>query len=342
MIYRSGMNDKKRHHYVPVAYLNGFTGSDGKIFAYRKDEPDRPLHLQPDEIGFENYYYSQPLPDGGQDNNKLEDFFSTIESPWPPIVGRIRQQKDIQQRPSDKDWFSIVTFMMLMRARVPAVRDMVELSLAAGVKSTLKLLDNLGELPPKPEGLEDILDHVVVPIDPHQSLHAIPILTSDFARAIRRLGYKFVHSNSELSFITSDNPVVYFDPTLSESRLLPYAIDQQNGEVELFFPITSKILLYGHTNFEAVGNSLEHVTISSPQELKRFNRYIARFAYRLIFSVDVAHERLVKKYSGESPVANTVNASPLNPNLPPLTQGKPNFRMIFGARPKKPKWPRSS
>jgi len=57
--------------------------------AYRKDEVLKPLQMRPSEIAFERYYYSQPSPEGGHDNNTLEDFFSTIEGTWPPLVDRL-------------------------------------------------------------------------------------------------------------------------------------------------------------------------------------------------------------------------------------------------------------
>ncbi len=76
---------KKRHHYTPITYLNHFADNLGRIYAYRKDDVNTPLHVRPSEIAFERYYYSQPLPDGSRDNNTLEDFFSTIETTWPPL-----------------------------------------------------------------------------------------------------------------------------------------------------------------------------------------------------------------------------------------------------------------
>jgi hypothetical protein len=131
-------NEKKRHHYVPIAYLNGYTDSEDKVLAYRKDLPQTPLHLKPSEIAFERYYYSQPLPDGGRDNNSLEDLFSTIEASWTPIVERIRAQKDVRAEEE-----AIIVFMSTMRVRVPAARDMVEASLSENVKATTRYLDHL-------------------------------------------------------------------------------------------------------------------------------------------------------------------------------------------------------
>lgn len=57
--------EKKRHHYVPVTYLEGFTNANGMITAYLKDDPTRPFEQKPENIAFHKYYYSQPLPDGG-------------------------------------------------------------------------------------------------------------------------------------------------------------------------------------------------------------------------------------------------------------------------------------
>jgi hypothetical protein len=73
--------DKKRHHYVPKAYLKSFCDDSGKLLVYRKDDPSKAIPLSPDNTAFHKYYYSQPLPDGGKDYNVLEDFFSG-SSPW--------------------------------------------------------------------------------------------------------------------------------------------------------------------------------------------------------------------------------------------------------------------
>src|SRR5437667_12601863 len=89
------LNEKKRHHYIPITYLEKFTDHNGKVVAYRKDDVEPPLYLRPEGIAFENYYYSQPLPEGGRENNRFEDYFSTIETPWPKLVARLRAGSDL-------------------------------------------------------------------------------------------------------------------------------------------------------------------------------------------------------------------------------------------------------
>lgn len=318
---------KKRHHYIPIAYLNGFTDSAGKVVAYRKDEPSRPLHLKPSEIAFERYYYSQPLPEGGQDNNTLEDFFSTIESAWPPIVQRMRERRNV-----NADLPEIFEFIAMMRVRVPAMRDMVEASLAENVMAELRVLDRAGELPPPPEGLEGLLNMVEVSIDPHQSIHAMAPLAQGFATVVDRLGLQIVHNMTDVDFITSDNPVVYFDPERSEAGVLPYTV-LPSGPVELLMTIDRRTVLRGHSRnkWRFAAQGAEHFELRSRDEVKRINRMIARFGYRFVFAANQAHDRLVEKYAPHSPVIEVKGF--------PTSDGEMSVgRMIFGARRRKPKW----
>jgi hypothetical protein len=320
---QKSQNDKKRHHYIPITYLDKFADDAGKATAYRKDEVLKPLHLRPSEIAFERYYYSQPLPEGGRDNNTLENFFSTIESTWPPLVDRLRSGSAIG---SDLD--ALETFMSLMRVRVPATRDMIEMLRGEQVKAAARLLDQAGMLPPKPNGQEDILDQISVSIDPHQSLHAMPTLIRGFGQVLDSLELEVVHNETDVSFLTSDNPVVYFDPTVREERVLPYHVRPSLGSIELLFPIAPDTVLRGRTG----PHGLRHVTLTDRQRAKRINRFVARFGYRFIFSRDHAHKALIIRHAGTSPIAQTTV-------VPSPTGGSYfEFKYVFGVRARKPKW----
>ena len=315
-------NEKKRHHYIPITYLNNFTDDARRITAYRKDNPVPPLHLAPSEIAFERYYYSQPLPDGGRDNNTLEDFFSTIEATWPALVAALRSGST-----GAADFEALCTFMSLMRVRVPAVRDMIELSRAEQVKATVKMLDRQGKLPPKPDGFEDILDHVEVSIDPHQSLHAIPSLLNGFSYIIDQMSFEVVHNETAVSFLTSDNPVAYFDPTVGEGKVLPYQVRPPRGSIELLFPIDAETVLRGRTGRP----DLRHAKLTDRQMAKRINRFTARFGYRFVFARDRSHEELIAKFAATSPVLQSTT-------MPGPTGSFTFSECVFGPRPSKPKW----
>jgi hypothetical protein len=90
------------------------------------------------------------LPDGGRDNNTLENFFGTIESTWNPLAARLCSAATTDFTSSE--FVDLFTFLILMRVRVPAARDMVEVTLAEHVKATTRLLEQEGKLPPMPKG----------------------------------------------------------------------------------------------------------------------------------------------------------------------------------------------
>jgi hypothetical protein len=317
---KGSANEKKRHHYIPITYLNKFSDTEGKVFAYRKDDPETALYLRPDAIAFERYYYSQPLPDGGRDNNKFENFFGTIESTWNPLA--VRLCSTVAANFTSSEFVDLFTFLILMRVRVPATRDMVEVTLAEQVKATTRLLDQQGKLPLKPEGLDnDILNHVSVAIDPQMSLHAMPDLARGFGIVLDHLDFEVVHNKTNVSFLTSDNPVVCFDPTVPEGRVLPYQVRPPHGSIELLFPIDAETVLRGHTRLRrARPRSLGHTVLTDRQQAKRINRFIARFGYRFVFARDRSHEALIVRHASTSPVIDMLNGC------------------VFGPRPTKPKW----
>jgi hypothetical protein len=326
-------HQKKRHHYVPVSYLKEFTDSSGRIFAYRKECPEQALHLKPDEIAFERYYYSQPLPDNKQDNNRIEDFFSTIEAPWPTVVDGFRNL----ERSTHSNLMSFFQFLTLMRVRVPATRDMVETLLAESVKATTRLLDRQGKLPPKPEGLENLLDDLDVSIDPHKSIHAMADLTKGFSRIVERLGFSVVRNKTGRTFVTSDNPIVYFDPDRPEKAMRPYDVGPDRGRIEFFFPIAPDLIVVGRTEWKPQFSisGIHYYEMFDKQEVNRINRQIARFGYRFIFSNETAHKALIEKYASISPVLET--------NVAITEKGESlQFRAIFGQRKGKSKWTRPS
>jgi len=141
------------------------------------------------------------------------------------------------------------------------------------------------------------------------------------------LEFEVVHNETDVSFLTSDNPVVVFDPTVREESVLPYQV-RPWGSIELLFPIDPDTVLRGRTG----PSVLRHVKLTDRQSAKRINRFVARFGYRFVFSRDQTHEALIIKHAGTSPIAKTtVVPSPAGGSYL-------EFKHVFGVRPSKPKW----
>ena len=318
---------KKRHHYIPKSYLRFFCDDTGQVRVYRKDDPCKVIQLSPDNVGFHKYYYSQPKPDGGKDHNALEDLFSGIEDKWPGIVDRLHRRENVNDSLEE-----IFQFMGLQRARVPASRDVTEKIYAEGVMAEARQLDAKGELSPKPDGFEDILDHVEVAIDPHQSIHAMVTVMQATGQVFDQMGFYAVHNKTDVPFLTSDNPVIWFDPSVKDVDLRPYVL-RPDGPVLLLFPVSPSLIIYGDSSRrdEFVSEGVGMADISEVNFVEIFNRQVCRFAYQAVFAQKAGQERLIQEHAELSPTIRFGR----------ISAGEDEsviFEMVFGKRERKPKW----
>ena len=318
---------KKRHHYIPKSYLRFFCDDSGQVRVYRKDDTSKAISLSPDNTGFHKYYYSQPKHDGGKDHNALEDCFSKIEDKWPGIVDRLHRRENVNDSLID-----IFQFMILQRARVPASRDAAERIEAERTLAAVRRLDAAGELPPKPEGFEDILDHVEVSINPHQSIHAMFPMMRGIGQVFDWVGFGALHNKTEIPFLTSDNPVIWFDPSVKDSDLQPYVL-RPDGPIVLLFPVSPSLVIYGDLPMrdQFASEGLGVADLSDTGLVEAINRQVCRFGYQTIYAQKAGQERLIQEHATLSPVNR----------FDRVTKGKGEivkFQMVFEKRGRKPKW----
>lgn len=297
------------------------------VTVYRKNAPDRPYRQIPEEVGFQRYYYAQPLPDGDRDTNRIEDGFSELETKWPPIVERMRKGASVNDSLED-----IFAFIGLQRARVPAARDAAERMLAAMVMLETRRLQAEGKLPPPPKGMENILDNAVVAIDPHQSIHAMPHILLAMGEVVDRIGLGVLRNTTDLEFLTSDNPVVYFDPAINPAELLPYTLSK-TGDVVLMMPVSPTLMLYG-TSWDKrrfASEGLGYGDLDDVGQVRMMNESVIRFGYSALFARKQPDEEMIQAHAAVSPVLKVDHVT---------GDGKRGvlFRYVFGAREPKPKW----
>ena len=320
-------HESKRHHFIPETYLNHFRNSEGIIQVYRKDDPNTPFPSTPHNIGVKSYYYSQLAPDGTRDNNTIEQFFSTtVESKWNHIVNQLIARADL----SDDEIRDAAWFCALQHARVPAIRDAHESLRASSVKFLMKKLDSMGKLPAPPNGAPDILDRLEVAIDPQTSLANIHVTLNVVETIFDRITIRIVHNTSGTDYLTSDNPVVWFDPGVHDSMLRPYAL-RPNGPVVFLFPVTPNVMLYGDSRSDDYG--WNHVTLADEPSVKKMNSMICRFGYESVYCRDRSHEALIVEHSRLSPIMQSSSV--------PSPDGHGDLIIntwAFGHRSRKPKW----
>ena len=288
-----GAPAKKRHHYVATTYLDGFTTPEGKLWTYFLDNPLNPRPSRPEAVGYSNYYYSQLRPDGTRDDNSFEDLWSAIETVWPETMVAIRGG-----RVSPATSFNVLGMVGITGVRVPAARHRHELLLAAKMRAEAKALERAGVLPKELQRYAGQLDTVPVGINPQQS---IPTMMTDLRRfgdLCFQIGFEVVHNDTDLPFITSDNPVAIYDPRSPPGQRRPYEYERQ---VELICPLDASTLLRGHSRIRPVNEISRHVRISDRSAIARLNNTLAQFAYGLVLASDRSSDGVIALQANRCP-----------------------------------------
>ncbi len=306
-----------------------FCSKEGKIYVYRKDKPDKLIFQSPSSIAYHKYYYSQPKADGSKENNKLEDLFSEIETKWSFIVNKLTNFEKI----NTNDMKMLFQFMGLQFARIPRYRDSIEKMLAESVRSQFKYMELTGKLLPKPKSIESInFNDIDILIDPHKSIHALPSAIETAGRVFDIMGFCVAHNKTDIPFLTSDNPVIWFDPSVPENEMRPYALSDR-GPAILLFPISPTAMIYGHTNLRKhwEEHGFFHKELSEVNCINQMNLQICKFAYETIFSKNNIQNEIIRKHADISPILQSEVIQ--TPNGPMVI-----FKQIFGKRKLKQKW----
>lgn len=295
---RSDANRKnRRHHFISAVYMDGFAADDGRIQVYLCETPEDPLPMKPRAIGFERDYYSQKLPEGGQENHRFEDLWNTIETVWPETLKALTNR-----RLSPAISFNVLGMQTIMRARVPATRDRHALMLEAKLRSEHKIAEEIGVLPPELERYAGQFDTVPIGINPHETLLAMQGEFKDFGDLCFRLGFEVLHNKTSTPFLTSDNPVCSYDPRQTLHARTPYL---HSGEVELIFPVSAHMLVRGSSKRGPANMISRHRDISDNRKVRQLNRTIAQFSYRMTIGQDRSSDDLIRTHAALVPTITT-------------------------------------
>lgn len=147
------------------------------------------------------------------------------------------------------------------------------------------------------------------------------------------IGLAAVHNVTARAFLTSDNPVLWFDPSLPFDEQLPYTINPNGGPVFLAFPVSPRLALIGSTEYkETFGmHGLRHSDVPDETWVDLINAQVCRFAYEAVIAQSRGQEELIAAYAGVSPVHEAVALQ--------VSNGMATIhRQVFGPRVAKPKW----
>lgn len=303
------LGKKKRHHYVPRFYLEGFVDPRNQPFIWVYEKGNSGIRKQKAEnIAFEKHYYSFETAIGEKDTETFENALADLETRIAPILQKIKDGQTLTDK--EKGLFSY--FIAYSMTRVPNYRKNIEGIAGKFIKSVMKTLAS------DPEGfeykvrkyervtgkkiktpIEDFIkfilsDQIDVNVHPQFSLGMIGI-ARELAPVFYRMNWAFLKATDEYKFVTSDNPLYYFDPTYRPRAF--NSIGLMNDNVEVYFPLSKELMLLGTwKNFRG------YFQLKN-KDVKDINRRTVIFALRFVFYSQKSQgiSILVQKYKDSHP-----------------------------------------
>jgi hypothetical protein len=160
----------------------------------------------------------------------------------------------------------------------------------------------------------------------------MPHLIEGIGQVFSRIGIGALHNRTTVPFLTCDNPVVWFDPSVLDTDLKPYVL-RPGGPLVLLFPVSPSLLIYGHTSIleQFVSSGVGHADLADVDFVEMINRQVCRFGYEAIFARNAGQEQLIREHAA---VSSTVCFERISTSKGEVV----TFQMIFGKRERKPKW----
>ncbi|MBI4165281.1 MAG: DUF4238 domain-containing protein [Acidobacteria bacterium] len=256
----------KGQHFVPSSYLRGFATGAGKGASICIYERNRlvPFRQRPQKAAVQTNYYSFKRQDGTLDDS-AESFLARVESEAVPVI-RTLASNNIQLNWDDRG--RVAFFVALQELRVPWTRQNFEEVYAHLADHLMKftarvpgLLENeLEELKEKGEdfdpadaaSIREFMERgeYTVHADPKVSLLTMLQMAPMLHRFYIEMKWTILRTSHEAPFVTSDNPVVMFDPAYKGGF---WGVGLVNPTIEIRFPLTKTAMLvitHDHARFE--------------------------------------------------------------------------------------------
>lgn len=265
----------EKQHYLSKFYLKGF----GKRNPNPKSEAcqnwvyfinEKKLKLkEPKNIAYKSHMYSK-INENKKYDHTLENYFGDIENAAAPLFIKISDQvKKCNATNStynfeQKDKILLILYVFWCMKKTPAIKEKIVQGIYSKIKDDIRENYLLSSSKISEIANNSYVDSIPN-LDGNNDLKMFNIL---FNKNIY-----FITSSSGASFLTSDNPVVVFNPTG------PNGIIHERAEI--YFALNHEILLMLHES----GSKVSSFSIPK-EEQKEVNKLIAKNANELIVSFD--------------------------------------------------------
>jgi len=303
-------NPKKKHHYIPVFYLNGFTNLNGCLWVYDKGGKG-PFESSPEGIAYENHYFSFMTPEGEKDSETIENFMMQLEGESSKVVQKILAGEAL----TEDERITFAVFVASMAVRVPNLRNNIQSSTAEMIKRLTAFtaahktgFASMVEQFERETGqkidlpVEELRqwaadpENYTVEVDQQYAVGMALSLMDRFVPIFFDMKWAFLKASGDFNFMTGDNPLYYADPTHDPRS--PYGVGLFNRKIQVTLPLSKDVCAFGTWEGDE-----GYIDVGS-QQVKSANRRAVIASVRFVFSDNKSEitDRFVKKYKGSHPV----------------------------------------
>lgn len=221
------MGKRKKHHYIPKFYLKRFSiNYEGKtigLYNYKSKIfiQNAPLKHQ----ACEDYLYGT--------DDKVEADLAKLEGIIANFFNHWTDEKILIPPPEDTNGFHFLKiFILYQKYRTPQAGKDTELLMDQAFKAYLQVSN--------PEKYESYKDGKLV----HENAALLSLLyAGDKVKLLNFLSCKFIVNLSELSFITSDSPIIMYNQLLEDKGIYTGATALVAKGLQIFYPIHPRLMI---------------------------------------------------------------------------------------------------
>jgi hypothetical protein len=305
------MAKKKRHHYIPKFYLEGFIDSLNKPYLWVYEKGVNVIKkASAKDIAVQKHYFSFLDSQGERDSETLENSLAEIESKVASIFKKVFSKKVL----TEEDRAIFASFLALMMTRVPNFRKNIAIMIEGMIKRISLMVashkkgfadsirrfeqDTGKEIGMSVEELRQFMlddSKYKVKANPQFSLAMALSNLDKLTRIFFDMKWKFIKATSDYKFLSGDNPLYYCDPTHNPHSF--YEVGLINKNVEVTLPLSSEVALFsswkGRSGYAEGKNA----------HIKSINKRTILAASRFVFAPYNSDKinSLVQKHIGSAP-----------------------------------------
>lgn len=241
---------KKRHHYLPQCYLNGFANDDEKIWTYKKEDPQNPFINAIDSTAVERYFYSFEI-EGKED--ELEDFLGEqVESTCCDALEKLRKK----EFPTGDERSNLAAFFSILYVRTPlhvahlTAQQNNELNIYAKLNASDKqsFHDSYKMVNPELDGktIEEDRQSILrgdVAFELKREIILTQMLKAGaiYSFPLAQMKWTLLETDEENPFVTSDNPLSVFHPQYQPFHFYQPGLGMRDTKVVI--PVSKDLML---------------------------------------------------------------------------------------------------